>query len=497
MIRVPATPGPRESFRAPLDFTAGDDALLTCIVHDLGENTVLWKKRVPTDEEGDEIAFQLLTAGGQRVTSDKRVSVIHEPGGEVFVLVIKRVVPSDSGDYVCEVNSDPIVRSFHELRVTGKEGTGSGAGMSPEELAERHDYTDCCREANVTTDCLGFCRLSNIIDGTTDADPDACDAQFPAIVRCMADGRNHVPCCVEQAVPDICLEVCRGEYTVHTDDVRTHFSCSIYTPRILACIAEGVEVLPGPPLNMEVLSQSDSELKVTWSRPRVEGAGIDHFEVNLTRLATFDPTDDGPKRPLNDSQELVLPEAMQIQVPPDSNATVIGNLSAYTMYEVVVLSVNAFGRSLGTPRVRVLTLPADATPPPPPKEPPPLPDVRACCVNKGVNHDKCLNSFCNPLMEDDVSLPDLMICAPWAGDMFPCLTNGVDHTPCCRERGLPDPCLDLCSGQFSRIDFRYFKWVPRSLCRVINGMNPAGSEDELHVMRELKAVLEGTLEGCS
>ena len=38
------------------------------------------------------------------------------PGGEVFVLVIQRVVPADSGEYVCEINSDPVVRSFHELR---------------------------------------------------------------------------------------------------------------------------------------------------------------------------------------------------------------------------------------------------------------------------------------------------------------------------------------------------------------------------------------------
>lgn len=56
----------------------------------------------------------------------------------------------------------------------------------------------------------------------------------------MADGRNHVPCCVQERVPDICTDICRGEYTVITDNVKTHFSCSSYTEQTLACIVEGI-----------------------------------------------------------------------------------------------------------------------------------------------------------------------------------------------------------------------------------------------------------------
>lgn len=36
-------------------------------------------------------------------------------GGDVWVLSIKNAKPTDSGIYVCEVNSNPIVRSFHKL----------------------------------------------------------------------------------------------------------------------------------------------------------------------------------------------------------------------------------------------------------------------------------------------------------------------------------------------------------------------------------------------
>ena len=54
------------------------------------------------------------------------------------------------------------------------------------------------------------------------------------------DGTNHVPCCVEEGVPDICQDICRGEYSIPTDDIRTHVSCSAYTEQTLACIAEGI-----------------------------------------------------------------------------------------------------------------------------------------------------------------------------------------------------------------------------------------------------------------
>lgn len=56
----------------------------------------------------------------------------------------------------------------------------------------------------------------------------------------MADGRNHVPCCVQERVPDICQDVCRGEFTPVTDNIKTHYSCSSYMEKTLACIVEGI-----------------------------------------------------------------------------------------------------------------------------------------------------------------------------------------------------------------------------------------------------------------
>merc|ERR1712223_883792 len=52
-----------------------------------------------------------------RVTRDKRVRVMHEKGGEVYVLLISNVTVGDAGLYTCEVNFNPVLRSFHQLKV--------------------------------------------------------------------------------------------------------------------------------------------------------------------------------------------------------------------------------------------------------------------------------------------------------------------------------------------------------------------------------------------
>lgn len=71
-----------------------------------------------------------------------------------------------------------------------------------------------------------------------------------------------------------------------------------------------------------------------------------------------------------------------------------------------------------------------------------------------------MDKLCDPARHSAVQVPDLMICAPWAASAFSCLANGVDHTNCCKARGLPELCQELCSGNVTQIDFTYFKWVP-------------------------------------
>ena len=56
----------------------GDDALMTCVVQNQRNLTLMWKK-----ETKEKIGTKILTANTERVTGDPRVSIIHEEGGQV------------------------------------------------------------------------------------------------------------------------------------------------------------------------------------------------------------------------------------------------------------------------------------------------------------------------------------------------------------------------------------------------------------------------------
>lgn len=75
-VFVPAgLPSIKDSLTNPMHVYEGDDALITCVVQNIGDNTVMWKK-----EDRERHSRRVLTAGDSRVTADKRFSVLHEDG---------------------------------------------------------------------------------------------------------------------------------------------------------------------------------------------------------------------------------------------------------------------------------------------------------------------------------------------------------------------------------------------------------------------------------
>lgn len=137
------------------------------------------------------------------------------------------------------------------------------------------------------------------------------------------DGRDHEGCCIKERVPDICRDLCRGEYTTVTDNVKTHFSCPSHIERTLSCIADGVgktdfaicyassltmkcylmllyyysntvdlylhkilvfdkslsflELLPSQPLNVDTVAISPNAINVTWSVPSRNGDTVTEY----------------------------------------------------------------------------------------------------------------------------------------------------------------------------------------------------------------------------
>ncbi|XP_075234927.1 Ig-like and fibronectin type-III domain-containing protein 1 [Lycorma delicatula] len=455
-----ATSG-REGSLHPVHVYEDDNALITCVVRDVGNNTVIWKR-----EEPDTHRWRILTAGHERVSQDKRIKVLHDEGGNVWVLAIKDVKTNDSGLYSCEVNSNPVVKTVHKLSVLSRNLQPPSTVVTDSEEVEyttvlrEHNYTSCCTSSNVTSGCLGFCNIQSILEGNTGQDPEHCETDFPAIVRCMADMRNHVPCCIDEGVPDICQDVCRGEYTMITDNIKTHFSCSAYTEQTLACIVEGIEILPSAPVDVYVEPKSDKSMNISWSPPFSSTPTVSDYIVNVTMLMSFDPSTVNPHiSDTNSSQSVITPHSVQVKVTNGEQSVLINDLTPFTMYEITVTAMNIHGSSLPSFPIRALTLIPGQIKTKPTSESPTLPDIKTCCIDKGVTHGTCLDKLCGMSSTVIAGVTDLMICAPWAQQTFACLANGIDHRPCCRTRGLPDLCQELCSGNVTQLDFNYFKCV--------------------------------------
>lgn len=444
----------------------GGDALLTCVITDsFGNDTILWRKG----------PSEILSAGLNRVTSDKRISVLHDEvpskkpsnggSGDVWVLLIKSVKLSDTDVYVCEVNSDPVLRSFHTLQIKRSKPTPSAADtqtltdLSPPNSESEseyqnfprtatHDYTDCCESFNVSSKCLSFCTIHNILEGTTEVEPEACENDFPNIIKCMVDGRNHLPCCERKRIPDLCTDICRGDYTPFTDYLKSRISCASYTIPALECILEGIQTLPSAPRDVFAEPNDERSLKISWAAPENLANSIKNYRINVTMLTSFD----------QDFLANNTATTISISIPPEMNTTIISNLSPNTMYTVFVIAENEFGSSLPSFRKRVITLEGGKKDAANDKSViPKLPDIKSCCVAQGLTHRTCLDKMCDPVKADLLTVPDLMICAPWSNFTFSCLANGIDHTSCCKHRGLPDMCLSFCDGTVKTLNFSLFK----------------------------------------
>lgn len=264
----------------------------------------------------------------------------------------------------------------------------------------------------------------------------------------MADGRNHVPCCEKKNIPDICRDICHGEYTPFSDKLKSRISCAPFTIPALECVLEGARKLPSQPKNVFV-DGDESSLKISWGRPDKLSGSVKSFNINVTVLDSYD------EGYLQNNTATTI----SIKVPGEMNETIVRNLRSNTMYSIVVTAENEYGSSLPSNRKRVFTL----------KQQyignknnsiavlPKLPDIKKCCVDHGFTHKTCLDKMCDPTKSDMIEIPDMMVCAPWTNISFSCLTNDLDHKPCCRSRGIPDLCLPFCDGTLKTINFNHFR----------------------------------------
>lgn len=73
----------QEPTAKPIHTKEGDSALMTCVVRNLGDHTVMWK-----NENKDRHGWKVLTAAESRITADRRFEVLHDKGERERTLII-------------------------------------------------------------------------------------------------------------------------------------------------------------------------------------------------------------------------------------------------------------------------------------------------------------------------------------------------------------------------------------------------------------------------
>ena len=234
----------------------GQSALVTCVVSQQGEHSISWTRLGARGQEDN-----LLTVNNEVVTEDReRVSVLHEAGGEVYVLVIRNLTEADSGLYTCQLNTRPPLISRHEVLV--RPGPGARVGQpghtEPDEderlmtlISDHQEHmTSCCARANVTASCLGLCDLQTLFYSGSRLPVSSCSPSLASVFSCLADGRDHSPCCLDAGVPGLCTDLCAASANITASLVTT---CARHTAPILACVADGVQTIPKYVLSIVII----------------------------------------------------------------------------------------------------------------------------------------------------------------------------------------------------------------------------------------------------
>lgn len=107
-----------------------------------------------------------------------------------------------------------------------------------------YNETLCCEKAGVHDTCLPLCdyhlKMKDLFKlSLFCAEPKTARS----ILRCLAGGRDHRPCCERRGIDSDCFDLCNGLITFTSRDVAA--KCSKYDGKIFQCMAEGADTLPG------------------------------------------------------------------------------------------------------------------------------------------------------------------------------------------------------------------------------------------------------------
>ncbi len=288
---------------APLEthVMAGHMLRLTCIVDAFPAPTLTILKGRESVQNGDRVAIS-----GEADPDD--------PTRFKLNLVIHEVREEDGGRYSCHANN-----------TIGEDSAvlGLNVTVAPQ---PGMDVRECCRQQNVSADCLDICTFT--VDFDAMLRKPQCLPEFHKLMMCASDGSDHRHCCSKGSVPAECLDWCRGEPVARTD------VCALSHSRtIVGCFSEGRSNLPGPPRNIKVRPINKSSAIVTWDAPEKNSGAVELYRVFWRPLGAK-----GANKTDTTDTKLLL-----------------DNLNSENTYELVVKAGNSNGTSVLTPPVKFIT----------------------------------------------------------------------------------------------------------------------------------------------
>ncbi|XP_048248663.1 Ig-like and fibronectin type-III domain-containing protein 1 [Haliotis rufescens] len=296
-------------------------------------------------------------------------------------------------------------------------------------VATIHNFSACCIDNNVQSSCQPACTYDtrSILDFYGQIDKSiACVGSLKSILTCASDGRDHVNCCKQRYVSDVCHMFCN--YTDSSPPLDfSHVTCLAQMDLIIQCYTEGVLYLPKHPVKVEVVNKTKNTVIVAWERAQT-GPSVDYYTVAYTPdLLTW-------------TRENVT-----------STSYILQNLDPGTMYTIEIISVNDNGTSPPSNRVSVYTDTGAVLPP--------LvingtvvdgrviwADKSECCFRNNIS-SSC-TALCTGQANDtyEMCFDDIAI-------ILACASDGRDHRPCCQQIGVPSSCLSFCQGHITGKNF--------------------------------------------
>ena len=107
---------------------------------------------------------------------------------------------------------------------------------------------------------------------------------------CLADARDHRPCCAQRGIPATCLDLCSGDVSPHVSryDFR-YLGCFQYMHDMSSCLLEGYNVLPSTPTHRRFSNLHHIFDVLHWDPPARHSETVTSYELVVLspRIFTF------------------------------------------------------------------------------------------------------------------------------------------------------------------------------------------------------------------